>query len=71
MDEHSKDKQVKSMVLMLSLVAFALILVAVMNYILIVVSTLVGRSKEVAIRKCYGANEKEIIRLVFAGRSYM
>lgn len=66
MDEHSKDKQVKSMVLMLSLVAFALILVAVMNYILIVVSTLVGRSKEVAIRKCYGANEKEIIRLVFA-----
>lgn len=60
------DESVQSMIYMLSLVAFALIFVAVMNYILITVSSVVGRSKEVAVRKCYGASEGNIHGIIFA-----
>ena len=64
--EHERNERVQSMILMLSLIAFALIFVAVMNYILITVSSVVGRSKEVAVRKCYGASVGNIHGLVFA-----
>lgn len=60
------DESVRSMIYMLSLVAFALIFVAVLNYILITVSSVVGRSKEVAVRKCYGASEGSIHGIIFA-----
>ena len=63
---HEKDESVRSMVYMLALVAFALIFVAVMNYILITVSSIVGRSKEVAVRKCYGASAGNIHSILFA-----
>lgn len=64
--EHERNENVQSMILMLSLVAFALIFVAVMNYILITVSSAVGRSKEVAVRKCYGASEGNIHGIIFS-----
>ena len=51
---------------MLSLIAFALIFVAMMNYILITVSSVIGRSKEVAVRKCYGASTGNINGIIFA-----
>ena len=63
---HEKDESVRSMVYMLALVAFALIFVAVMNYILITVSSIIGRSKEVAVRKCYGASAGNIHGIIFA-----
>lgn len=49
----------------LSLLAFALIFTAVMNYILIVISSIVNRSKEVAVHKCYGASENNIHGMMF------
>ncbi len=64
--ERENDESIRSMIYMLSLVAFALIFVAVMNYILITVSSVVGRSKEVAVRKCYGASEENIYGILFA-----
>lgn len=63
---HSGDTNVKRMSLLLGLLAFALLFTAVMNYILIVISTLVGRSKEVAVYKCYGASGKNITSLMLA-----
>ncbi|MDD4514292.1 ABC transporter permease [Massilibacteroides sp.] len=63
---HSADQNVKRMSLLLGLLAFALLFTAVMNYILIVISTLVGRSKEVAVYKCYGASGKNITSLMLA-----
>ncbi len=65
-DEHKQNESVRSMIYMLSLIAFALIFVAVMNYILITVSSVVGRSKEVAVRKCYGASVGNIHGIIFA-----
>lgn len=63
---HSGSKDVKRMSLLLGLLSFALVFTAVMNYILIVISTLVGRSKEVAVHKCYGASGKNITSLMLA-----
>jgi putative ABC transport system permease protein len=61
---HSDDPTTKRMSILLALLAFALIFTAVLNYILIVLSSLVKRSKEIAIHKCYGAAEKNINGMV-------
>ena len=61
---HSNDPETKRMSILLALLAFALIFTAVLNYILIVLSSLVKRSKEIAIHKCYGAAEKNITGMV-------
>ena len=63
---HSGDSYVKRMCYMLGLIAIALIFTAVMNYLLIVVSSLVGRAKEMAVRKSYGASEWNIHSLIFS-----
>ena len=57
---HSDDPATKRMTVLLALLAFALVFTAVLNYILIVISTLVKRSKELATHKCYGASERNI-----------
>ena len=64
--ERENDENIQSMIYMLSLIAFALIFVAMMNYILITVSSVIGRSKEVAVRKCYGASTGNINGIIFA-----
>lgn len=63
---HNKSEGVKRVVLLLSLLAFALMFTAVMNYVLIVISDMVNRSKEIAVHKCYGASEKNIHGIVFS-----
>ena len=57
---HTSDPEVKSQVILLSIVAALLILISLLNYILIVISSMVKRSKEVGVRKCYGAGAKDI-----------
>ncbi len=57
---HTDSPEVKRMNVLLSLLAFALIFTAVMNYVLIVISSLVNRTKEVGVRKCYGAEGHDI-----------
>jgi Predicted ABC-type transport system involved in lysophospholipase L1 biosynthesis, permease component len=63
---HAGSPTIQRTVLVLALLAFVLLFTAVMNYILIVISTLVGRTKEIAIYKCYGAGEKSISKLIFS-----
>ncbi|MBR3531140.1 MAG: ABC transporter permease [Bacteroidaceae bacterium] len=43
----------------LLIVALVMLFTAVMNYILVVVSSLVGRAKQMAVRKCMGAPRRE------------
>ena len=52
--------ETKRMTILLALLAFAIIFTAIMNYILIAISSLVSRTREVAIHKCYGAGENNI-----------
>ncbi|MCC8154931.1 MAG: ABC transporter permease [Tannerellaceae bacterium] len=63
-EAHGKSPETRKMTVLLSLLAFALIFTAVMNYVLIVISTMVGRTKEVAVNKCFGASGKDITRIV-------
>ena len=57
---HTGDENTKRMMLISSILAISLLFTAVMNYVLIVISSLVGRSKEMAVNKCYGASKKNI-----------
>ena len=57
---HTSDPEIKSQVILLSIVAALLILISLLNYILIVISSMVKRSKEVGLRKCYGAEGRHI-----------
>ncbi|MFT4071603.1 MAG: FtsX-like permease family protein [Dysgonamonadaceae bacterium] len=59
---HSGSKEVKRMMLVLSVVAFSLIFTAVLNYLLIVITSMFRKTKEVAINKCYGASAVDIVR---------
>ena len=61
---HTSNPEVKSQVILLSIVAALLILISLLNYILNVISSLVKRSKEVGVRKCYGAESKHIYALL-------
>jgi len=59
-DLHRKTPEVKSMTSLLIMLAFVLIFAAVMNYVLVVISSFVSRTKEVAVHKCYGASGRNI-----------
>lgn len=65
-DIHNNNKEVKDMNTMLLFLATILIVIAVLNYILVVISTLIGRSKEVAVHKCYGASGKNILGMILS-----
>lgn len=62
-ETHARWKDVKRMNILLALLAFALIFTAVMNYLLIMVSGIMNRTKEIAIHKCYGADGWDIRKL--------
>ena len=61
---HTNYHEVKTQIILLSIVAALLILISLLNYILTVISSLVKRSKEVGVRKCYGAEGKHIYGLL-------
>lgn len=52
--------------MMLGILAFALLFTAIMNYILITISSIVNRTKEVAVHKSYGASETNIHSMVLS-----
>lgn len=65
-DIHNNNKEVKDMNYMLLFMAIILISIAMLNYILVVISTLIGRAKEVAVHKCYGASGKNIFGMILS-----
>lgn len=62
--QHTNIPEVKSQILILSIVALLLILISVLNYILVSVADIVRRSKEVGVRKCYGADKRNIYAIL-------
>ena len=56
---HMQKKTVRTTCIILSVVAFVMLFTAVMNYILVVISLLVGRARQVALRKVLGAPKRE------------
>jgi putative ABC transport system permease protein len=68
-DHYSSREDVKRMNLLLTFLAIAMIAAAVLNYVLIALSSMVIRSKEMAIYKCYGAKNLNIRMLIFTETS--
>lgn len=66
LEMHAGSEEVQNMVVMLTVLAFALLFTAVMNYILIAISSIVNRTKEVAVRKSYGASEGSIHSMILS-----
>ena len=60
---HAGTSDVRNMFVMLTILASALLFTAMMNYILIALSSLAGRSKEIALHKSYGASGSDVLRL--------
>jgi putative ABC transport system permease protein len=61
---HTSYPFIRMQIILLSIVAVLLVLISLLNYILVVISSLVKRSKEVGVRKCYGAGSKDIYLLL-------
>lgn len=63
---HKEDSNTRNMMLVLTLVALALLLTSVLNYVLIVLSTSVNRSREMALRKCLGSDRCDMYSMMMA-----
>ncbi len=63
---HSSDPDIRRVILLLTLLAVVLIAAGILNYVLIVLSSLAGRSREMAIYKCYGAQGSNIAARIFS-----
>ncbi len=62
--EHSSQPEVRNLVFILSIVAVLLLLVSIMNYVLVAISDVIRRAREVGVRKCYGAGTWDINRIL-------
>lgn len=63
---YASSPATKRMGVMLTAIAFAILFAALMNYVLLVISSMVTRSKDVAIHKCYGATGWNITDMIFS-----
>lgn len=59
------NKTEHNLKLLMLFLGIALIVISTVNYLLIVISTLVNRVKEVAVYKCYGASINFLLKMTF------
>lgn len=59
-DVYASQDGVKTMIWIMSLLAFIILMSASLNYLQIVIGQLGKRSKEMAVRKCYGTSNRKI-----------
>lgn len=59
-DVYASQDGVKTMIWIMSLLAFIILVSASLNYLLIVIGQLGKRGKEMAVRKCYGTSNRKI-----------
>jgi putative ABC transport system permease protein len=64
---HAAD--VKDMIIILGAIAFTVLFVSVLNYILLTLSTLINRAKTSVIHKTCGARSADLYRLIFSETS--
>lgn len=62
--EHSSKPEVRNLVFILAIIAALLLLVSIMNYVLVAISDVIRRAREVGVRKCYGAETWDINRIL-------
>lgn len=64
-DYHQSQDSVKHQSIVLGTIAFVLLLVCIINYVMLTTLTVISKSKEIALHKCYGAVKKDIIKMVY------
>lgn len=62
--EHSSRPEVRNLVFILAIIAALLLLVSIMNYVLVAISDVIRRAREVGVRKCYGAQPWDINKIL-------
>ena len=62
--EHSSKPEVRNLVFILAIIAALLLLVSIMNYVLVTISDVIRRAREVGVRKCYGAESWDINKIL-------
>lgn len=62
--EHSSKPEVRNLVFILAIIAALLLLVSIMNYVLVAISDVIRRAREVGVRKCYGAQPWDINKIL-------
>ena len=63
---YTQNPYIKMMGWIMGIIAFVLLFTSVMNYLLIIVGNLITRSREMAVRKCYGAEPRNIHAIIFS-----
>ena len=63
---HRDDPAIKQSNLLMLLLAVSLIAIALLNYLIITLSTVMGRAREIAVFKCYGAGGPDIRKQLLA-----
>lgn len=63
-DLHLSDSSLRSTRLVILLLGIVLVLVGTLNYILVMISSYIDRSKGMAMRKCFGAGKGNIVSLM-------
>lgn len=61
---HTSEDNVRNMLVILGIVSLLLLAISLLNYVLFVISAMVKRSKEVGVRKCYGAGTANIYAMM-------
>lgn len=64
--QYTDDPYIQKMCWIMSLLAFVLLFSTVMNYLLIMVGNVLQRSREMAVRKCFGAGRKTMMKITFS-----
>ena len=59
-NRHTSEDNVRNMLIILGIVSVLLLAISLLNYVLFVISAMVARSREVGVRKCYGAGTANI-----------
>ncbi|MGM9741177.1 MAG: FtsX-like permease family protein [Candidatus Cryptobacteroides sp.] len=57
---HTSEDNVRNMLIILGIVSVLMLAISLLNYVLFVISAMVKRSREVGVRKCYGAGSANI-----------
>lgn len=63
-EKHSSKDGVKTKIWLLSILAFVMLLISGVNYLLIVIGQISSRSREMAVRKCFGTGNGKIFRMI-------
>jgi putative ABC transport system permease protein len=64
-EEYTHDGYIHTMGWVLTILAAIMLFSAVMNYLLIVIGNMMNRTREMAVRKSFGAGKRSIVGLIF------